>query len=275
MVAISALAALALRRLNPDPGSRSATSTAGRRRGASTSATANVLSADAAPALAALPDDARGVRDRGRPRGARVTRRRGGREPRPRRRPRRAGGHRPLPGTNVNPAWVRERVGRDCGFRRIRTTRAHPCDVMPPSGNVARLASPATRATFPHRGTVRPAFLPSGVDIRPATSLTGVRDFYESVWADAPADPEPWRWATRRALLLGEAQPGDRVLDLGCGAGRFVAALREIGAEPVGVEIAEAALERARRNAPGADLRVVEPDGTLPLGHGEVDLVWC
>ena len=37
---------------------------------------ANVLSADAAPALAALPDDAGGVRDRGRPRRARVTGRR-------------------------------------------------------------------------------------------------------------------------------------------------------------------------------------------------------
>src|SRR5918995_6439729 len=102
-----------------------------------------------------------------------------------------------------------------------------------------------------------------------------VRDFYESVWADAPDDPEPWLFATRRALLLGEARKGERVLDLGCGAGRFVAALREAGAEPIGVEVAEAALERARRNVPGADLRLVTPDGSLPLGHGEVDVVWC
>ncbi len=58
-------------------------------------------------------------------------------------------------------------------------------------------------------------------------------------------------------------------------AGRFVAALREAGADPVGVEIAEAALERARRNAPGADLRLLEPDGSIPLDHGSVDLVWC
>jgi SAM-dependent methyltransferase len=26
---------------------------------------------------------------------------------------------------------------------------------------------------------------------------------------------------------------------------------------------------------PGADLRLAAPDGSLPLGHGEVDLVWC
>ena len=97
----------------------------------------------------------------------------------------------------------------------------------------------------------------------------------EALWADAPADPEPWAWKRRRALLLAEARPGERVLDLGCGAGRFVAALRDAGAEPIGVEIAEAALERARRVAPGADLRLVEPDGSLPLGHRSVDLVWC
>ena len=102
-----------------------------------------------------------------------------------------------------------------------------------------------------------------------------MRAWYEDFWADAPDDPEPWAWERRRALLLGEARPGERVLDLGCGAGRFVAALREAGAEPVGVELAAAALERARRNAPGADLRQVEPDGSLPLEHASVDLVWC
>ena len=102
-----------------------------------------------------------------------------------------------------------------------------------------------------------------------------MRAHYEDFWADAPADPEPWEWERRRALLLGEARPGERVLDLGCGAGRFVAALRDAGAEPVGVELAEAALERARANAPGADLRLVADDGSLPLEHASVDLVWC
>lgn len=102
-----------------------------------------------------------------------------------------------------------------------------------------------------------------------------MRAFYESFWADAPADPEPWAWERRRALLLGEARQGERVLDLGCGVGRFVAALAAAGADPVGVEVAEAALERARRNAPGADLRLVEPDGSIPLEHASVDLVWC
>jgi SAM-dependent methyltransferase len=40
------------------------------------------------------------------------------------------------------------------------------------------------------------------------------------------------------------------------------------------VEIAEAAAARARANLPGADVRLLD-DGAIPLGHGEVDLVWC
>jgi SAM-dependent methyltransferase len=102
-----------------------------------------------------------------------------------------------------------------------------------------------------------------------------MRAYYEDAWSDAPEDPEPWAWAARRRMLLAEARPGERALDLGCGGGRFVAALEAAGSDPVGVEIAEGALERARRVAPGADLRRLEPDGSIPLEHRSVDLVWC
>jgi SAM-dependent methyltransferase len=70
-------------------------------------------------------------------------------------------------------------------------------------------------------------------------------------------------------------RPGERVLDLGCGAGRFVAALRDAGADPVGVELAEGALERARRNVPGAELHALDAGGAIPLEDASVDLVWC
>jgi 2-polyprenyl-6-hydroxyphenyl methylase/3-demethylubiquinone-9 3-methyltransferase len=102
-----------------------------------------------------------------------------------------------------------------------------------------------------------------------------VRAFYESHWSELPEDPVPWAWERRCALLVAEVRPGERVLDLGCGAGRFLTALREAGAEPVGVELSEAAAARARRNAPGVHVALVEPDGSLPLPHRSVDLVWC
>jgi SAM-dependent methyltransferase len=98
-----------------------------------------------------------------------------------------------------------------------------------------------------------------------------VREFYETFWADAPQDPEPWAFKQRNALLQGEVREGDRVLDLGCGAGRFLAALPNA----IGVEIAQQAVDRAKANVPHADIRLVEADGSLPLGHGEIDLVWC
>ncbi len=100
-----------------------------------------------------------------------------------------------------------------------------------------------------------------------------MRTFYEDVWTDLPQDPEPWDWERRRALLLADARPGERVLDLGCGAGRFVRALAEAGADPVGVELAEGALERARLNVPGAEF--LRMDDEIPLENSSVDLVWC
>jgi SAM-dependent methyltransferase len=102
-----------------------------------------------------------------------------------------------------------------------------------------------------------------------------MKAFYEDVWAELPEDPKPWAWERRRALLLAEAHKGERVLDLGCGAGRFVAALLDAGTDAVGVELAEAALVRARRNVPGGELHALGPDGAIPLEDASVDLVWC
>jgi cyclopropane fatty-acyl-phospholipid synthase-like methyltransferase len=50
--------------------------------------------------------------------------------------------------------------------------------------------------------------------------------------------------------LLG-LQPGDRVLDAGCGLGRFVAALAANGIDAVGVDISKIAIAEAKREYPG------------------------
>ena len=102
-----------------------------------------------------------------------------------------------------------------------------------------------------------------------------MKSFYEDIWEELPEDPEPWAFERRRAILLQHAWRGERVLDLGCGAGRFMRALRAEGAQPVGVDIAEGALERARRNVPGAELHLRGADGTIPLEDSSIDVVWC
>lgn len=94
---------------------------------------------------------------------------------------------------------------------------------------------------------------------------------YEDLWNEMPDDPEPWEFDKRRELLLLELRRDERWLDLGCGAGRFL----EVAPYGVGVDLADAALERARRNVPDGDFRPLGEDNTIPLGHKSVDVVWC
>ena len=81
--------------------------------------------------------------------------------------------------------------------------------------------------------------------------------------------------AQRLAFLEREVRPGDRALDLGCGTGEFTAALARAGAHPVGVEVAQAALERARSRHPELDFRLVPIEGPLPFDDNGFDLVWA
>jgi ubiquinone/menaquinone biosynthesis C-methylase UbiE len=101
-----------------------------------------------------------------------------------------------------------------------------------------------------------------------------VQDYYEELWRSLPDDLEPPDFELRRRFLLEEVRPGERVLDLGSGAGDFTAALAQAGARPVGVEVAEAAVRRARTRHPELDFRLVPIDGPLPLQDNSFDVVW-
>jgi SAM-dependent methyltransferase len=80
----------------------------------------------------------------------------------------------------------------------------------------------------------------------------------------------------RRSFLLAAVRAGDRVLDLGSGAGDFAAAAVGAGAKTVvGAEVADAAVRRARARHPGLDVRLVPIDGPLPFDEGAFDLVWA
>jgi demethylmenaquinone methyltransferase/2-methoxy-6-polyprenyl-1,4-benzoquinol methylase len=62
------------------------------------------------------------------------------------------------------------------------------------------------------------------------------------------------RWR-ERAVDLAQVRPGSRALDVATGTGDLAVALRERGAEVVGIDFAEKMLELARRKAPQIDFR--------------------
>jgi 2-polyprenyl-3-methyl-5-hydroxy-6-metoxy-1,4-benzoquinol methylase len=102
-----------------------------------------------------------------------------------------------------------------------------------------------------------------------------IKDYYEELWQRLPDERAVPDFDRRRSFLLGELRTGDRVLDLGCGDGVFAEVLAGAGAPVVAVDVAEAALRRARRRLPALDVRLAPIDGKLPLEDNAFELVWA
>jgi SAM-dependent methyltransferase len=102
-----------------------------------------------------------------------------------------------------------------------------------------------------------------------------VREYYEDLWQRLSDSLKPPEFDLRRDFLAAELKPEDRLLDLGCGAGEFTAIASDLGAEAVGVEVAQSALERARGRHPQIDFRFAQIDGPLSLEDNSFDVVWA
>jgi 2-polyprenyl-3-methyl-5-hydroxy-6-metoxy-1,4-benzoquinol methylase len=100
-------------------------------------------------------------------------------------------------------------------------------------------------------------------------------DYHETLWEGVPEGLDPPAEGMRRAFLLKHVGPGERVLDVGCGEGRFTAELARIGTHPVGIDVAAEPLRRARARHPELDLRQVSPEGAWPLADASFDAVWA
>jgi ubiquinone/menaquinone biosynthesis C-methylase UbiE len=72
--------------------------------------------------------------------------------------------------------------------------------------------------------------------------------------------------------LLG-ARPGDRVLEVGCGAGHLLARLP--AGRPVGIDLAESLLARTTARLSGRALLAQGDAGDLPFATGSFDRVYC
>jgi ubiquinone/menaquinone biosynthesis C-methylase UbiE len=104
-----------------------------------------------------------------------------------------------------------------------------------------------------------------------------MRAYYEDLWERLPEPLTPPELELRKSLLTAELRAEDGVLDLGCGAGEFTAlAAAVVGPGKVlGVDVAAAALERARRRRPELRFQLVPFDGPLPLEDNRFDVVWA
>ncbi|HEV3229042.1 MAG TPA: class I SAM-dependent methyltransferase [Solirubrobacteraceae bacterium] len=112
------------------------------------------------------------------------------------------------------------------------------------------------------------------VRLRFAAVMAGGR-YFDAIWSAVPEGAQPEDFAARRGFLLRHVAAGERVLDLGCGTGEFTAAQAQAGAQPVGVDISQEALRRARERHPDLDLRLAPATGPLPLDDAEMDAVWA
>jgi SAM-dependent methyltransferase len=101
-----------------------------------------------------------------------------------------------------------------------------------------------------------------------------VKAYYEDLWERLPTELSPPDESLRAGFLLGALRPGETVLDLGCGDGWLTRRIAAAGVRVTGVEVAEAALARARSAAPEVDFRLAPIDGPLPLDDAGFDVVW-
>jgi 2-polyprenyl-3-methyl-5-hydroxy-6-metoxy-1,4-benzoquinol methylase len=102
---------------------------------------------------------------------------------------------------------------------------------------------------------------------------------HDEIWASVPDDRElddSQREVVLAALETEQRkQVRPRVLDLGCGDGRFTALLASTGAQVSGVDPSRTALERAHAAYPYLDLHTPLADGRVPFDDSAFELVVC
>jgi methionine biosynthesis protein MetW len=96
-----------------------------------------------------------------------------------------------------------------------------------------------------------------------------LRDYYDDHWSHHPEGGVDY---SRLQFVLDALEPGERVLDSGCGPGFLAALLAENGIDVVGTDVSAVGPERTRER--GIEAQQVDLDTEpLPFGDGEFDAV--
>jgi cyclopropane fatty-acyl-phospholipid synthase-like methyltransferase len=94
----------------------------------------------------------------------------------------------------------------------------------------------------------------------PTTEQQGSAERWGPLWGARPEDwaatEEQHTRAYEEAIRRTGIEPGQRVLDVGCGLGVFLRLAADRGASVFGLDASSALVELARARVPEADLRV-------------------
>lgn len=110
------------------------------------------------------------------------------------------------------------------------------------------------------------------------SSPTGARQDWEQTWSG----PDTMNWNLKRVSRYyveawdnGLIKPGDHCLDLGCGVGYNAAWLAEKDVRVLGVDLAQAAIDKSRElHPPTLPLEFLQRDVTAPDDHlGQFDVI--
>ncbi|HET7618537.1 MAG TPA: class I SAM-dependent methyltransferase [Vicinamibacterales bacterium] len=108
-------------------------------------------------------------------------------------------------------------------------------------------------------------------------STRAAQRFWERYFAvyDTLNEAAPYQDMIARQVARLAPSTGARVLDAGTGSGNLAAALAQKGADVVGIDFCEPALDIARRKAPGATFLFGDLTRPLPFADGSFDAVSC
>lgn len=87
--------------------------------------------------------------------------------------------------------------------------------------------------------------------------------------------PKHYLWTGHAAFLVENIRPGERVLDIGCGASYYQQWMAQTAAEVVAVDINPDRVAQSIRNNTMPNLRFLTMDATRELPEGRFDVVVC